>query len=244
FEMATFPPVRAQSGGEPAASATLLAAPRADAAQALILSVHGDCEYSADGVTFSPLKEIKEGATLRGSDDEEGAVKRLWSRSLSESAVLRTGKDAQADIFLTRTGTTVRVHADSELKLERLIRIAKDQVPPGAVVLDLTRGRITVAVRALVPGSTIEVKSAAGRAVIGGSGTKGRYSIAADGTEIADRDSDVPLKLVTDAGVRVIPPAEKSLARKSRPLPENPSETEIALLAADDFETVSKPRDF
>jgi len=101
-----------------------------------------------------------------------------------------------------------------------------------------------VAVRALVPGSTIEVKSAAGRAVIGGSGTKDRYSIAADGTEIADRDSDVPLKLVTDAGVRIVPPAEKSLARKSRPLPEDPSETEIALLAADDFESVSEPLDY
>jgi hypothetical protein len=53
-------------------------------------------------------------------------------------------------------------------------------------LLDLRSGRIFTVVRSEVVGSTFEIRNAAGRAVVKGSGV-GRYIITADGTHVQQR---------------------------------------------------------
>ncbi len=202
--------------------------------QAVVLDVSGVCEYSEDGTTFSPLKTFKQGDTVSGGGAEDGSVKRLWEGSFKEGTVIRTGKDARVDIFLKRMATTVRLQPDSELKIEKLAHAGS--TPVLKVSLSLARGNVVVAVRSLVAGSTLEVRSGGGLAVIGGGGTKGQYIIAADGTQVVDKDSDVPLKYVRESGITVIPPGSQSLSKSDKPLPPEPSKGEVMLIETDGFE--------
>src|SRR5438105_1669028 len=63
--------------------------------QALVLSVHGKCDYSEDGATFTALKA--------------GHV-------FKEGAIVRTAEDARTDLFFRRIGTTVRLQSGTEVK--------------------------------------------------------------------------------------------------------------------------------
>ena len=115
--------------------------------QAVVLAVNGKCESSSDGVTFTPMQA--------GQIFEEGAV-------------VRTGQEGRTDLFFRRIGTTVRLQSGTEVKLEKMTRRMKDGQPVMNTLLDLRTGRIFTVVRSLVPGSTIEIRNAAGRSVMEG----------------------------------------------------------------------------
>jgi hypothetical protein len=166
-----------------------------DVPQALVLSVHGNCDYSADGTNFTALKA--------------GHV-------FKQGAVVRTGEGAQTDLFFRRIGTTVRLQSGTEIVIEKMSRHMKDGMPVMETLLDLRKGRIFTVVRSLVPGSTFEIRNAAGRSVVEGGGGKGRYIITADGTHVTDKNSAVPLKVIGETGVTVITPGQKFNAKEGK----------------------------
>ena len=88
---------------------------------AMTLSVHGMCDYSLDGVTFTKLE--------KGHDFEQGAF-------------IRTGENARADLFFRRTGTAVRLQPGTEILLEKMTSTMKDGLPIEHTLLDLRTGRI------------------------------------------------------------------------------------------------------
>jgi hypothetical protein len=146
------------------------------------LTVSEKCDYSEDGVTFSNFE--------RGHIFEQGAV-------------LRTGDEARTDLFFRRSGTTVRLQPGTEIKLERISTMRKDDHPSEHVILDLRTGSIFAVVRPAVTGSTLEISNAAGRSVVAGSGGGG-YIITADGTNVSAFDSLTPIKLISENGITTI----------------------------------------
>lgn len=162
---------------------------------ALVLAVHGQCEYSEDGVVFAVLRA---------------------GRVCKQGDVIRTGQGARTDLFFRRIGTTVRLQSGTEVKLEAMTRQMKDGAPAMQTLLNLRSGRIFTVVRSLVPGSTFEIRNAAGRSVVEGGGGKGRYIITADGTHVADKHSAVPLKVVGETGVTIITPGQKFNAKEGK----------------------------
>jgi hypothetical protein len=165
------------------------------APQALVLSVHGTCEYSEDGTAFVPLRS--------------GHV-------FKQGAVVRTGEKSRTDLFFRRIGTTVRLQQNTEIKLEKMERHLKDGIPVMETLLDLRVGRIFTVVRSLIAGSTLEIKNAAGRSVVEGGGGKGRYIITADGTHVTDKNSAVPLKVIGETGITIITPGQKFNAKEGK----------------------------
>jgi hypothetical protein len=147
-----------------------------------VLSAHGHCDYSKDGVTFTDLS--------RGQIFGQGVF-------------VRTGDDSHADLFFRRTGTTVRLQPGTEIKLEKMTVGMKDGLPIISTLLDLRTGRIFTVVRSEVLGSTFEIRNAAGRSVVEGSGI-GRYIITADGTHVAALGSAIPIKVYGETGITVI----------------------------------------
>lgn len=166
-----------------------------DEPHAIVLSVNGKSSFSEDGAAFHELKAGK---------------------VLKQGAVVRTGENARTDLFFRRIGTTVRLQASSEVYLEKMSRQMKEGTPVMETLLHLRAGRIFTVVRSDVPGSTLEIRNAAGRSVVEGGGGKGRYIITADGTQIADKDSAVPLKVIGDTGITVIKPGQKFDAREGK----------------------------
>ena len=156
--------------------------------QAVVLRVRGKCDYSEDGLTFATLKPY---------------------RVLSQGAIVRTGEGARADLFFRRMGTTVRLQSGTEVKLERMNRSMKDGAPVMETLIDLRSGRIFTVVRALIPGSTLEIRNAAGRSVVDGGEGMGRYIITADGTHVAEKNSAVPIKVVRETGVTLMIPPKR-----------------------------------
>ena len=69
----------------------------------------------------------------------------------------------------------------------------KDGLPIVHTLLDLRAGRIFTVVRSAVAGSTLEIRNAAGRSVVEGSGI-GRYIITADGTHVSAKAPSSPLR--------------------------------------------------
>ncbi|HVY70632.1 MAG TPA: hypothetical protein VHH73_11940 [Verrucomicrobiae bacterium] len=189
-----------------------------DLPQAVVISVHGKCEYSDDGGVFTELKN---------------------HHVLSQGAVVRTGDGARADLFFRRVGTTVRLQADTEVKLEKMARSTKDGASTMQTLLDLRKGRIFTAVRSLVPGSTFEIRNAAGRSVVEGSGS-GRYIITADGTQVADKTSVVPLKVIGDTGITVIAPGQAFRAKEGKMLPMDASKEVFTFIQFDELDALAE----
>ena len=160
---------------------------------AMTISVHGKCDYSEDGVTFIKLEK---------------------GQSVEQGAIMRTGDDARADLFFRRTGTTVRLQAGTEIKLEKMTVTMKDGLPIVHTLLDLRAGRIFTVVRSDVVGSTLEIRNAAGRSVVEGSGI-GRYIITADGTHVTAEGSAIPLKVIGESGITIVT-AGQQFAKEGR----------------------------
>ncbi|MHB8523235.1 MAG: hypothetical protein ACYDH9_21120 [Limisphaerales bacterium] len=189
------------------------------APQAVALAVYGKCDYSNDGTTFEKLKA---------------------GRVFKEGAVLRTSEDARIDLFFRRIGTAVRIQPDSDVKLEKMARRLSDGVPVMDTLLDLRKGRIFIVVRSLVTGSTLEIRNAAGRSVVEGGGGKGRYIITADGTQVTDKNSVVPLKMFGEKGITVITPGQEFHASDGKLLPLATPEAEAMLIDLDELDSLAE----
>jgi hypothetical protein len=161
------------------------------------LSVLGKCDCSEDGITFTNLE--------RG-------------RIFNQGMIIRTGRDAQADLLFGHGGTTVRLQASTEVRLERIAVTIKDGLMAEDVVMDLRKGRVFTVVRSSVPGSTLAIRNSAGRSVVEGSGV-GRYIITADGTNISDVGSVMPLKLIGENGTTIIAPGQQFTKQDGKLLP-------------------------
>jgi hypothetical protein len=155
---------------------------RVNRLNAVALAVSGQCACSEDGVTFTNFG--------CGQIFEPGAV-------------IRTGEAAQADLLFKRSGTTVRLQAGTELRLEKIVVTVKDGHPSEHTLLDLRAGRIFTVVRSASADSTLEIRNAAGRSVVEGKGG-GKYIIAADGTHVSAIGSVIPIKLIGENGITVI----------------------------------------
>ena len=182
-------------------SSPLLAPDAPDQPNAMTLSVLGKCQYSDDGVIFTNL--------AKGHLFEPGAI-------------VRTGDNARTDLFFRRTGTTVRLQAGTELRIEKMTLTMKDGLPVVHTLLDLRTGRIFTVVRSAVAGSTLEIRNAAGRSLVEGSGV-GRYIITADGTHVAAQGSVIPLKVVGENGVTVIAAGQQFDKKDGKMLAASPT---------------------
>jgi hypothetical protein len=168
-----------------------------DAPAAITISVRGNCEYSEDGVAFAEFKN---------------------HHIFGQGAIIRTGENARADLFFRRTGTTVRLQAGTEIKLEKMTVTTVNGLPVVYTLLDLRTGRIFTVVRSRVPGNTMEVQNAAGRSIVEGSGI-GRYIITADGTHVAAIGSVIPLKLIGENGITIITAGQQFAKKDGKMLP-------------------------
>ena len=164
---------------------------------AVALSVRGKCDYSEDGVTFTELKP---------------------SHIFEQDAIVRTGENARTDLFFRRTGTTVRLQAGTEIKVEKMAVTMKDGLPVVHTLLDLRTGRIFTVVRSDVAGSTFEIRNAAGCAVMEGSGV-GRYIITADGTHVSAKGSVIPLKVIGENGITIVAAGQQFCKKEGKMLP-------------------------
>lgn len=188
-----------------------------DVPKAVVIAVQGKCEYSDDGSLFTALKP---------------------DQVLNQGAVVRTGEDARADLFFRRVGTTVRLQPNSDVKLEKMTHSMKAGVSETHTLLDLRKGRIFTVVRSSVPGTTLEIRNAAGRSVVEGAGS-GRYIITADGTQIADKKSGIPLKVIGDTGITVIPPGKSFAAKEGKMLPADVPEEVKTLIELDELQELT-----
>jgi hypothetical protein len=187
--------------------------------QAVVINVKGNCEFSENGKAFETLKS--------------GQV-------LLQGAVVRSTEGSRTDMFFRRIGTTVRLQPSSEIKLEKMTRTVTDGNAAMETLLDLRTGRIFTVVRSLIPGSKLEIRNAAGRSVVEGGGGKGRYIITADGTQVADKGSAVPIKLVRDSGVTIITPGQKFDSKEGKMFDLNPSERVESLIDFDELDALAE----
>jgi hypothetical protein len=167
--------------------AVVVSAPHAIRPHATAVSIHGKCDYSADGITFTNL--------------ESGHL-------LEQGAVIRTGEDGWTDLFFRRTGITVRLQVGTEIRLDQMVVSVRDGSPALHILLGLRTGRILTVVRSTGGGSTLEIENAAGRSVVEGNRI-GRYIITADGAQVSDKVSAVPLKLIGEKGITFIAAGEQ-----------------------------------
>jgi hypothetical protein len=129
---------------------------------AVVLDVQGVCKISNDGKNFRPLQKSSE---------------------LAEGTTIQTTTSGTADIFLKRMATTVRLKPNSEITVNRVTQ-KKDQREEVKTSVNVRKGKMLTVVHANVPGSTLDIKNAAGKtltdAVAGG-----HYMVSADKIEKA-----------------------------------------------------------
>jgi CheY-like chemotaxis protein len=187
FKLPLARPAAIQAQEAKPARALLLPSPD-DAARpiAVTLSVRGKCDCCEDGVSFVKL--------------ERGHV-------LKQGAIVRTGQDARTDLLLRRTGTSVRLQAGTEIRLEKMALTIQDGLPIVHTLLALHTGRLFTVVHSTVAGSTLEIRNAAGRAGVAGSGVS-RCLITADGTHVWAQGSAIPIKIRGENGSTIIAAGE------------------------------------
>jgi hypothetical protein len=178
-----------------------------------VLLTNGLCLYSEDGAKFHKL---------RARD------------VLYEGAIIRTGPASWSDFFIRRTGTTVRLAPDSQIKFVKLSEESQNGVTVMDSLMELQAGRIFTVVRALVPGSTLEISDASGHSVIEAGGL-GSYMISAP-TNSADKLALTPLRVVSQIGTSIIAPGQTYNAKDSAALSLVPSSWETMLIQLDELE--------
>jgi hypothetical protein len=126
----------------------------------VVLSVHGNCKVSNDGRKFRDLRKNAE---------------------LGEGVTIRTGSSGTADLFLKRMGTTVRLKPNSEITLNRTEQ-TKDERHELNTIVNVRKGKMLTVVHANVPGSSLDIKNAAGKSLTD-TLAGGRYMVSADKIE-------------------------------------------------------------
>jgi CheY-like chemotaxis protein len=164
---------------------------------AVILSVRGKCDYSQDGVSFAKL--------------ERGHV-------LKQGAIVRTGQVGRTDLLFRRTGTSIRLQAGTEIRLEKMALTIQDGLPVVHTLLALHTGRLLTVVHSTVAGSTLEIRNAAGRAVADARGLS-RCIITADGTHVWAQGSAIPIKVRGENGRTIIAAGEHLAGKDGAKLP-------------------------
>ena len=190
--------------------------------QAVVIGVTGKGEYSEDGKTFVPITE---------------------SQVIKEGSVIKTGEDSRVDIFFRRIGTSVRLQPSTEITLEKMTRVTTNGSTLLKTLLDLKTGRIFTVVRSFVPGSTLEIRNAAGRSVVEGSGNKGRYIITADGTHVTHKDSEIPLKVIGEKGITIIKPGQQFLAKDGKLMDTQTPDAVVSLIEFDEIHALAEKLD-
>lgn len=235
LQLLTLPTVPAADPKPTAGAKSQVAIPPDDAnPSAVIVSLQGKCDCSLDGLTFTPLTS-HDVFTLSGSGRSGGTTKSPLV--LHQGTVVRAGKDSRIDIFFRRIGTTVRLQPDTEVKFETVSRSPNSGVSTMETVLELRSGRIFTVVRSVVSGSVFAIRNAAGRSVVEGApaGTMDRYIITADGTQVAEKSSQFPLKLIGEKRITVIAPGQKFDAKEGKLLPVAMPESVAILIEFDEL---------
>jgi hypothetical protein len=178
-----------------------------------VVSTNGVCLYSEDGIKFHQL---------RARD------------VLFEGAVIRTGPASWSDLFIRRTGTTVRLAPESQIKFAKLSEASENGVVVMDTLLELSRGRIFTVARALAPGSTFEISDAEGHSVIEEGGL-GSYMITAP-TNSGDKLALTPLRVINQIGTSIIVPGQPYNAKNGAALSLVPSSWETTLIQLDELE--------
>jgi len=179
-----------------------------------VLRTHGQCLYSEDGKEFRDLR-------LR--------------QVLFKGSVIRTGIGSWCDFFIRRTGTTVRLAPESEMKISKLSESIQNGVSAMDTSLELRNGRILTLVRAPAPGSTLEISDATGRCALDG-GRLGCWMITAPGPDSADKLSLTPLRVIRQNGTSVVAAGPHSSAKDGATLPLAASAWETMLIHFDELE--------
>jgi hypothetical protein len=179
-----------------------------------VILTHGQCLYSEPGTEFHPLQ-----------------VRQV----VHQGAVIKTGKTSWCDFFVRRAGITVRLAPESAVKITKLSLATQNGVPVMDTLLELPYGRIFTVVRALVPGSTVEISDGAGRSVIEGGGL-GSYMITAPRPEFGEKLTVTPLRIITQNGTSVITPNTEYSAKDGAAFSLGASTWEANLIHLDELE--------
>jgi hypothetical protein len=115
----------------------------------------------------------------------------------------------------------------------------KDGFPAVHTLLALRTGRIFIVVRSAVPGSILEIRNAAGRSVVEGSGI-GRYIITADGSHVSAQGSAVPLKVIGENGITIIAAGEQFARKDGQMLPQSPNLWVKDLIQLDELQALAE----
>ncbi len=211
-----------------------------DTPNAVLVTLQGKSTYSVDGTNFVRL-EAKDVFAIRpitqkGKDSTEAKATLIFT----QGAVVRTEEDSRVDIFFRRVGTTVRLQPGTEVRLEKMERRMEGGQAVMGTLLDLRKARVFIAVRSPVPGSTFEIRNAAGRSVVEGGGGKGRYIVTADGTHVTEKGSAAPIKVVGQSGVTVIAPGMKFSAKDGKMLPLEAPEAVKLLIEFDELDSLAQ----
>jgi hypothetical protein len=187
---------------------------RSSRRNANVLLTHGQCLYSLDGTNFRTLEV---------------------HQVLRQGAFIQTGKRSWCDLFIRRTGITVRLAPESEMKIAKLSVSVENGLPVVDTLLNLPYGRLFTIVRALVPGSTLEISDAQGRTVIEGGGL-GSYMITAPRPDFGDKLSLTPLRVINQEGTSIIALDQEYSAKDGSTFSLSPSTWETTLIHLDDLE--------
>ncbi|HEV7923848.1 MAG TPA: response regulator [Verrucomicrobiae bacterium] len=185
---------------------------------AVILSVRGKCDCCEDGAGFGKL--------------ERGRV-------LMQGAIVRTGQDARTDLLFQRTGTSVRLQASTEIRLEKMDVTFEDGQAIAYTLLDLRAGKIFTVVDSTVAGNTLEIRNATGRTVAEKSGVS-KCIITADETHVWAEGSNMPIKVRGGRGSTIIAAGEHFAGRNGAMLPISNSSRIKDLIQLDELQAATQ----
>jgi hypothetical protein len=187
---------------------------RSDRRSADVLLTHGQCLYSEGGTDFHTLRD---------------------HQAIRQGAIIQTGKTSWCDLFIRRAGITVRMAPETQIRIVKLSLASLNGVPVIDTSLVLPYGRIFTVVRALVPGSTLEISDAAGHSVIEGGGL-GSYMITAPRPGSGDILSVTPLRVISQQGTTMIAPNQEYSAKDGTAVALGASTWEANLIHLDELE--------
>jgi CheY-like chemotaxis protein len=157
-------------------------------------SVHGKCYCCEDGVSYTKLE--------RG-------------RILKQGAIIRTGEAARANLMVGPSGTSVRLHAHTKIKLEKMELAITDGLPVVHTLLHLRAGKILTVVHSTEAGHTLEIRNTAARSVAKVS----RCVITADGAHVWAQGSAMPIQVRGENGKTIIAAGPHLARRVGKMLP-------------------------
>ena len=124
---------------------------------AVVIDAQGSCNYSTNGTKFQPLRPNSE---------------------LPEHSIVRTGAGT-TDLFLRRMGATIRLEANTEIALDRTSHKLKGDQHEFTTSIEVRKGSILTVVHAIIAGSTLNIKNAAGNTLTGAT-VGSRYLVSKD----------------------------------------------------------------